>query len=138
MHVNVPQFVDIEDKIAFGLTAKQLLWMGVMAAVLLVVYNIFDRQGFYLISFVVVIIFLAFAFWKPQGVSLMSFSGFMLQYYMKPRSYIWRRIFHTGDLAAQRAAHRSQMKKVEPAAMPKKALTEGQLKRIAWMLDTRK
>jgi len=138
MHVNVPQFVDIEDKIAFGLTAKQLLWMGAMAAVLLVIYNLFDRQGFYLISIVVVIIFSGFAFWKPQGVTLISFVGFMIQYYLKPRNYIWRRIFHAGDAASQRAARQSQMKNMEPAALPKKALTEGQLKRIAWMLDTRK
>ena len=73
MHVNVPQFIDIEDKIAFGLTGKQLLWMAGMGATLLVVYNLFDQQAFYLIGIFVVLIFSAFAFWKPQGVTLITF-----------------------------------------------------------------
>lgn len=138
MHVNVPQFVDVEDKIAFGLTAKQLLWMAGMAGVLLVIYNLFDRQAFYLIGIFVAIIFGAFAFWKPQGVTLVTFFSYMLQFYLKPRNYIWKRIFHPSDMAVERAARRSQLKKSEHTTQTKKPLTEGQLKKIAWMLDTKK
>lgn len=138
MHVNVPQFIDIEDKIAFGLTAKQLLWLAAMGAVLLVVYNFFDRQAFYLIGVFVVIIFAAFAFWKPQGVTLLTFLSYMLQFYLKPRNYIWRRVFHTGDIATRKAAHEIEMRKNEPLVQPKKALSQNQLKKMAWMLDTKK
>lgn len=138
MHVNVPQFIDIEDKIAFGLTAKQLLWMGGMMAVLLVIYSLFDRQAFYLIGTFVVIIFGALAFWRPQGVSLITFSGFVIQFYLKPRNYIWKRVFRSSDLAIQKAAHATQMKKTEPRIAAKPAPGKSQLKRIAWMLDTKK
>jgi PrgI family protein len=138
VHVNVPQFVDIEDKIAFGLTAKQLLWMAGMTAALIVVYSLFDRQAFYLIGIFIVIIFGGFAFWKPQGLTLLSFSSYVIQFYMKPRNYIWRRVFHTGDAAAQRAAHNVQMRRTQHHTETKKPLTQDQLKRIAWMLDTKK
>lgn len=46
MHAGVPQFIDIEDKIAFGLTAKQLLWLGGAVALLVASYSLFDRQLF--------------------------------------------------------------------------------------------
>jgi hypothetical protein len=138
MHVSVPQFVDIEDKIAFGLTAKQLLWMAGMAAALVLIYSLFDRQAFYLIGFFIVLIFSAFAFWKPQGLTLLSFTSYVLQYYIKPRNYIWRRIFHPGDAAAQRAAHNIQMGRTESHAAIKKPISQDQLRKIAWMLDTKK
>ena len=93
MHANVPQFIDIEDKIAFGLTAKQLLWMAGMGATLLVLYNIFERQAFYVIGTFVVVIFAALAFWKPQGVSMLTFLGFALKYFLRPRNYVWKRKF---------------------------------------------
>ena len=137
MHVNVPQFIDIEDKIAFGLTAKQLLWMGGMGATLLVIYNLFDQQSFYLIGIFVVIIFSTLAFWRPQGVSLITFIGFMIQFYLKPRNYIWRRIFHPGDIAAQKAARDLQMRNI-PQVQHKKNISRSELKKIAWMLDTKK
>jgi hypothetical protein len=138
MHVNVPQFIDVEDKIAFGLTAKQLLWMAGMAAVLIVIYSFFDRQTFYFVGIFVVIIFSAFAFWKPQSLSLLSFSGFFIQFYLKPRNYIWRRVFHSSDAAVRQAAHNVQMGKTKPHPETKKPLSQDQLKRIAWMLDTKK
>ena len=138
MHVNVPQFIDIEDKIAFGLTAKQLLWMGGMGATLLVTYNLFDQQAFYFIGIFVVIIFSALAFWRPQGVPLVSFIGFVIQYYLKPRNYLWKRVFRASDLAIQKAAHNVQMGKTEAPVEAKKALPQSQLRKIAWMLDTKK
>jgi hypothetical protein len=138
MHVSVPQFIDVEDKLAFGLTAKQLLWMAGMTAALILIYSFFDRQTFYIIGIFIVLIFSAFAFWRPQNLTLLSFASFVIQFYMKPRNYIWRRVFHSGDAAAQRAAHNIQMGRTQPHAEPKKALSQDQLKRIAWMLDTKK
>jgi hypothetical protein len=138
MHVNVPQFVDIEDKIAFGLTGKQLLWMIGMSAMLLVAYNMFQRQAFYVIGFFIVMIFGALTFWKPQGISLMSFSGFTIQYFMKPRNYIWKRQYSSHNADAVKAAYSTQMQKIEAHPNAKKMLTGSQLQKIAWQLDTKK
>jgi hypothetical protein len=138
MHVGVPQFIDIEDKIAFGLTAKQLLWMGGMVAALFLAYNAFDQQAFYLVGFFIVAAFSGFAFWRPQGVPLIIFVGFILQFYLKPRSYIWKRVFRANDLAVQKAAHLTQRKKTEARIAAKPAPKRSQLKQMAWMLDTKK
>lgn len=135
MHINVPQYIDVEDKIAFGLTGKQLLWMGAMVACLAAAYTMFDRQLFFAVAIVAVIIFGGFAFFRPQGVSLITFSGFILQYFSKPRNYIWKRVYSSGKLDLKKATL-VQKGNLAPAPRKKNVPTGRQLHRIAWMLDT--
>jgi hypothetical protein len=137
MHANVPQFIDVEDKIAFGLTAKQLLWMFGMGAILLVFYNILDRQSFFAVGVPVVIIFAGLAFFRPQGVSLLTFSGYALRFLMRPKNYVWKRIYSSPTVDLKKAAL-IQRGKMTPVAPVKKLPSAGQLKKIAWTLDTRK
>jgi hypothetical protein len=140
MHANVPQFIDIEDKIAFGLTGRQLLWLGGMTAILLVVYNIFTREAFYFIATFVVIIFASLAFWRPQGVSMLTFLGFVAKFVTRPRNYVWKRKYSSEagpEFGKLDLVGKGKMDAdFHPA--PKKRPTEGQLKRIAWVLDTKK
>lgn len=135
MHTNVPQYIDVEDKIAFGLTAKQLLWMGAMVAVLVVAYSLFDRQLFFGVAIFMVVIFGTLAFWKPQGVTLITFLGFILQYFSKPRNYIWKRIYSAKGVDIKKAML-VQKKQIGPAPREKKLPTGRQLQKIAWILDT--
>lgn len=135
MHASVPQFVDVEDKIAFGLTGKQLLWMGGMGATLLVAYSLLDRQTFYVTGIFIVGIFGAFAFWKPQGLPLISFLGFVIYYFTKPRNYVWKRVASPEKIDVKKA-HEVQRKKMGPLHQEKKLPPGSQLKKIAWRLDT--
>lgn len=137
MHAGVPQFIDIEDKIAFGLTGKQLLWMGGGVAMLVAAYGLLNRPMFFAIGFFIVIIFGSLAFWRPQGVSMITFLGFTFQFFLKPKNYIWKRVYTRDNLDLKKAS--LVQKKNAPAAYVPKHLPErGQLKRIAWELDTRK
>lgn len=138
MHTNVPQYIDIEDKIAFGLTAKQLLWMGGMAGCLIVIYSLVDRQTFFVVSIFVVIIFGIFAFYRPQGLPFLTFLGFMILYFTHPKKYIWKRVFDIKQSAFAKSLHEAKKKEAAPAAQIKKIPTQSQLKRIAWILDTKK
>ena len=137
MQAGVPQFIDIEDKIAFGLTAKQLLWMGGGVALLVASYALFDRQLFFAVGFFIVLIDGAFAFWRPQGVSMITFAGFTAQYIMKPRNYIWKRVYEKENINARKASL-AQQKNNQAAFVPKHLPERGQLKKIAWELDTKK
>ena len=137
MHAGVPQFVDIEDRIAFGLTGKQLLWMGGAVALLVAAYGLFDRQLFFAVGFFIVIIFGSLAFWKPQGISMITFAGFTLQFFMKPKKYIWKRVYASQNIDMKKAALAQQKNSAE-AVVQKNLPNQGQLKKIAWELDTRK
>jgi len=137
MHAGVPQFIEIADKIAFGLTGRQLLWMGGGAAILVAAYSLFDRQLFFAVSLFVVPTIGAFAFWRPQGVSLISFAGFTFQFFLKPKNYIWKRIWARENLD-QKKASLAQKKNAPMAFAPKHLPSRGRLKRIAWELDTKR
>lgn len=137
MHAGVPQFVDIEDQIAFGMTGKQLLWMGGAVALLVASYTLFDRQLFFAVGFFIVVIFGSFAFWKPQGVSMITFLSFTLFFFMKPRKYIWKRVYEKQNINMKKASL-AQQKNSEAAVIQKHLPGASQLKRIAWELDTKK
>ncbi|MFA5872047.1 MAG: PrgI family protein [Parcubacteria group bacterium] len=137
MQANVPQFIDIEDKIAFGLSGKQLLWIGVMAAVLLVAYNLFDRELFFVAGFLIIAVFGALAFWRPQGVSLIAFLGFVMGFTMRPKSYVWKRSYRGSEIDMKRAVS-AQRRETGSPVKGKGLPGRSQLRKIAWALDTKK
>lgn len=137
MHAGVPQFIDVEDKIAFGLTGKQLLWMGGGVALLVAAYTLFNRPMFYAVGFFVVIIVGAFAFWRPQGIALISFLSFTFQFFLKSKNYIWKRVYTRENIDVKKASL-AQQKNNQAAYVPKHLPERGHLKRIAWELDTKK
>ncbi|HBB37308.1 MAG: hypothetical protein UX02_C0001G0205 [Candidatus Moranbacteria bacterium GW2011_GWC1_45_18] len=138
MHVNVPQFIDIEDKIAFGLTSKQLLWMGGMAGCLIILYSLVDRKVFLFAAIFVIIIFGTFTFYRPQGITFLSFFGYMVQYFASPKKYVWRRMYNAKESTFSKSLHEARKKQAAPAAQIKRIPSQSQLKRIAWVLDTKK
>lgn len=138
MHTNVPQFIDVEDKIAFGLTSKQLLWMGGLVACLIVLYSFVDRQIFFFIAIFVIIIFGIFTFYRPQGMSFLAFFSFMIQYFIGPKKYVWKRVYDVNESDFTKPLQEFRKKKAAPAAQIKKIPSQSQLKKIAWILDTKK
>jgi hypothetical protein len=92
MLFNVPQYIDVEDKIAGPLTAKQLLWMFGCGAALLVLWTILDKGAFFLAAIPIVFVFAAFAFYRPYGQPLLNFVGSGILFIFRPKIYSWRRI----------------------------------------------
>lgn len=88
---SVPQFIDIEDKIAGPLTWRQLLWMIGMGVLLLVVYNMVGGAGFIVLAVPIVLAFSALAFYRPQGQSLVSFVGYGILFFFRPKVAVWER-----------------------------------------------
>jgi hypothetical protein len=73
MMFSVPQFIDVEDKIAGPLTWKQLGWMIGMGAVVLAIFAIFDTSLAIVFTVPTVLLFCALAFYKPDGFTMISF-----------------------------------------------------------------
>ncbi len=137
MHANVPQFIEMEDKIAFGLTWKQLLWMGGMVACLIILYGFVDRQIFLFVAIPVIAIFAVFSFYRPQGMSFVAFLSFVIQYFARPKKYVWKREYKE-ESAFVKYLPETQKKKAKPPATLRRIPSQSQLKRIAWILDTKK
>lgn len=91
MMFSVPQFIDVEDKIAGPFTWKQLLWMIGMVAMLLTFFNIFDTTLFFIAAVPIVFLFVALAFYRPNGFPLTTFIFYAFLFLFRPKVSVWER-----------------------------------------------
>lgn len=126
---NVPQFIDVEDKIVGPLTAKQLGWLALGGVAALVAWNFLDTSAFAMACVIIGAIVGALAFVRPYGQPLITviFSG--ITFIFRPKIYLWRRL-----------AEQIARKKTESLAAIKKApapdkLNAEKVKEIAELLD---
>lgn len=136
MMFNVPQFIDVEDKIAGPLTAKQLLWMFGMAAAILVI-RLFTGGGavMYVISVPVVVLFALLAFYRPHGQPLITFVIHGIFFLFRPKVMMWRRP-QTG--AIYPSVHgKARMSSSQPRKRESRVTTD-EIRDIAAILDADK
>ncbi|EKE11547.1 MAG: hypothetical protein ACD_15C00063G0006 [uncultured bacterium] len=98
MIFNIPQFIDIEDKIVGPLTAKQLGWLAAGGVCLLLLWSVLDLAAFVVSTFFVAFIFVGLAFYRPNGQPLISALGSIFIFFSKPKIYMWRRMPDTKNL----------------------------------------
>jgi len=91
MIFNVPQFIDVEDKVAGPLTAKQLFWMIVLGAILFLFWTIFEKGFFFALAIPTSVFFLALAFYRPYNQSFIKFLSFIIFFLFRPKIYVWKK-----------------------------------------------
>jgi hypothetical protein len=91
MMFSVPQFIDVEDKIAGPLTWRQLLWMIGMGATLLVLFNLLGGALFFIVAIPIVLLFVALAFYRPNGFPLTKFIFYAVLFLFRPKISVWER-----------------------------------------------
>ena len=99
MIFNIPQFIDIEDKIVGPLTAKQLGWLAAGGVCMLLLWTVLDLAAFIIGSVFIAAIFGGLAFFRPNGQPLTSSIGAIFVFFLKPKIYMWRRIPDKKSLA---------------------------------------
>lgn len=128
----VPQFITIEDRIIGPLTLKQFLYLLGAAAVGIIGWSLLHIALFVLTALPIAGLFVAMAFVKinerPLPIVLLA----AINYYLKPRLYLWRKVPEQQPIVAPAAA-----KKDEPllASVPK--LSQSKLNDLAWSLDVK-
>ncbi len=127
---SVPQFIDVEDKIAGPLTWRQLLWMIGMGILLLVIYNTIGTAGFLIVAVPIVLLFCALAFYRPQGQPLIVFLFHGFTYFFRPKIAVWER-----PIARRQAAPEVEAAPVKAAAKAKQLSPEA-LRDLARLMDT--
>jgi hypothetical protein len=103
MRYQVPQFIDIEDKIAFQLTAKQLGWFGLGGVILFVLWNFLSFGLFIFFGIMTICASAGLAFIKIKGVSLLEYFGHSSMFFFKPRIFIWRKTVSSAEGLYQKA-----------------------------------
>ena len=127
MRYQVPQFIEIEDKVIGPLTVKQFIYLAGGAGLIFLAYrflpifiSIFIIAGLAALS-------MALAFYKVNNKPFIDFleAGFL--YYTKDRLYIWKK--------QERKPEHKEQEKIETAQVFVPRLSESKLKELSWNLD---
>lgn len=129
MMFNVPQFIDVEDKIAGPLTWRQLLWMIGMGATLLVFFNLLDSSLFFVLAVPIVLLFVGLAFYRPNGIPLIVYIFHAILFIFRPKISVWERPVRRIPVTKE------PEKKVSALPSSEKHLTAEKLKELAQILD---
>lgn len=129
MLINVPQYIDVEDKVAGPLTLKQLGWMIAMGIILLILWNLLPIAGFLVIGLPIALIFVALAFFKPYGQPMGSFVLHGISFMFKPKIYVWKRAPQNMISIPQKAKQNQQFTQ-------QKQIDERSIKDLANLLDS--
>lgn len=128
MLFNVPQFIDIEDKIVGPLTAKQLGWLAMGGVVALVCYALLDQSAFWLSVIIIAVIFGALAFYRPYNQPLINFILSSISFATRPKMYIWKRI-------SEKTAKSSVKKQTTVSKITKKNIDSKKIADVSKILD---
>lgn len=132
MITNVPQYIDIEDKVAGPLTAKQLFWMIGMGGALFLMWALISvKLWFYILAVPVALVFVALAFYKPFGQPLGGFIGHGFMFLFAPKIYVWRRMPNMHTNAAKK-----ETVQTEKYQSREHTLSREQISGLAHLVDT--
>jgi len=131
MLFNIPQFIDKEDKIVGPLTAKQLGWMFGAGGVMLLLWALLDITAFILSSIPVMVIFGALAFYRPNNMSLIAFLFSSIQFFFRPKMYVWKRVPEI--VALKKPSH----KKVKAISRDTRIVNNDRIEEISHLLDSK-
>lgn len=91
MNFQVPQFIDIENKIVGPLTLRQFLYLAGAGLISFMLFFVFPMGLWLLITVFLGVIALALAFIKYNSQPLPKILWLALGFTWKPRLYLWQR-----------------------------------------------
>ena len=128
MEYQVPQFIEVEDKIIGQLTLKQFIYVAGGIGLCVVVFS-YLPMVFAVIAAVPIVVFTgALAFYKVNGKPFIEVLEAGFNYYTRSKLFLWQ---HQNPKAEDHASAPAMPS--APRTTPK--LTRGKLSELAWSLD---
>lgn len=127
MKYQVPQFLEIEDKIFGPFTLKQFLYAGAGIALGFVLWTTFPRFLAILVGVPVITLFFGLAFWKINDRPLADALENMFKYLMSPKLYLWKK--------EKKTPQREAAEVIQHARLDVPKLSNSKLKDLSWGLD---
>jgi hypothetical protein len=129
MRFQVPQFIEVEDKIFGPLTFKQFIYAAGGAGLCVIIFLFLPKFFAFLLAVPVGTFAVALAFYKVNDKPFIEVVEAYFKYLLGSKLYIWRKKENTP--VAKSDAERQ--KTVEPMYVPK--LSDSKLKDLTWELD---
>ncbi len=129
MRYQVPQFIEVEDKIFGPLTLKQFIYLAGGAGLSFIIYRTLPSLIFSFIPIAIVMAFsAALAFYKINNKPFINVVEAAFKYYTSAKLFIWRKVPNEkADNAIQEA------KEYAGIMVPK--MSDSKLKDLTWSLD---
>jgi len=130
MQYQVPQFIEIEDKIFGPLTIKQFIYLAGGAGLSYLVYSLINEYvPFWLVVILIIPIIgfaIALAFYKVNGKTFINEVESAVKYYIGSKLYIWKK-------GERPVVQQENPNTQNSSILPK--LADSKLKDLAWNLD---
>ncbi len=140
MEYQVPQFIEVEDKIVGPLTLKQFIYIAGAGGLCVIFFVYLPLLFAFLLSAPVIGLAAALSFYKMNGKSFIEILEAGFNYYTGAKFFLWKHKEpsvkeQSSAAAAAAAAELAARPARETRGMPK--LTRGKLSELAWSLDIR-
>jgi len=129
MRFQVPQFIEIEDKIVGPLTLKQFLYIAGGVGMSIIAYRFLPLILSIIVIAVIASLSLALAFFKYNNKPFVDLLEASVKYYLGEKLYIWKK--------RERVVEPTQVSKAPPQ-MYVPRLSDSKLKELTWSLDISK
>ncbi len=132
MRFQVPQFIEVEDKIFGPISLKQFIYLAGGGGLSFLVYLFLGNLFFAAIPIAIIMaISLALAFYKLNGKPFISVMESAFKYYLGNKLYIWKKQEKTPPKDVQTAV--KDVKNYASIMVPK--ISDSKLKDLTWSLD---
>jgi PrgI family protein len=133
MRFQVPQFIEVEDKLFGPLTLKQFIYLAGSAGIGYIIYTTLPVIIAIPLAVGVVALGAALAFYKPDGHRPFIFMlEQAVRYYMNPKKFVWKQDTTKPKDATMQAKEIIDVK-ASDVLVPK--LSDSKLKELSWSLD---
>jgi hypothetical protein len=127
MRYQVPQFIEIEDKIFGPLTIKQFLYVAGGTALAFIIWNALPSFIAVFFAIPVIMFFFALAFYKHNERPFIFTVESAFKYFFNDKLYIWKR--------EEKKPEKKSKEDVEPAKLDIPRMSNSKLKELSWSLD---
>lgn len=130
MRFQVPQFIDVEDKIFGPFTLKQFIYFAGGGSLSFLVYVVLNSLLLAAIPIIIIMaISAAFAMYRPNGKPFINMAESAFKYYFGNKLYIWKK----NDKVATPTSPVTEAKNYASIMVPK--ISDSKLKDLTWSLD---
>lgn len=132
MRFQVPQFIEVEDKIFGPLTIKQFIYLTGGGGLSFVIYAFLDSFKLSILPILIVIsISVALAFFKVNNKPFVHLLESAFKFYLNGKLYIWKKEQKKAPESTQKAV--ADAKKYASITVPK--ISDSKLRDLTWSLD---
>lgn len=137
MEYQVPQFIEVEDKIVGPLTLRQFIYLAGTGGLTVAFMFYLPTLAAILLTIPVVGLGVALAFYKVNGKPFIEILEAGFNYYVGKKFFLWKKKDAQEEAAAAvaTAAASAAVAAEAAAATHEPKLTRGKLSELAWSLD---